>query len=249
MTSPNRSETLGAIVAADYRAAGVLDRFDMDFCCGGKRTLHEACAQKGIDLETVERALANIGDAPGAGERTPDERWTTADLIQFIVETHHAYVRTQLPVIARRLAALVRAHGDRHPELSETARHFDRLAAELTLHLRKEEEILFPFVRAMSAAIDGSAPWPADIFGTVRNPVRMMEAEHQSAGSELAIMRALTSSFTVPEGACSTYRVCFEAFQAFDRDLRAHIHLENNILFPRAIEMEAGGRWGSDPEV
>jgi regulator of cell morphogenesis and NO signaling len=232
--------TLGAIVAADYRAAGVFDRFGLDFCCGGKQTLQEACARKAIAPTAVMAALESLGEADGAAahSRVPDMTWTVTRLVRFIVDTHHVYVRRQLPIIAERLQKLVRAHGGQHPELSAVASHFAQLAAELELHLRKEEQILFPFVCSLDAAVAGHGALPLDLFGTVMNPIRVMEADHENAGDELAVIRLLTADFTPPVDGCATYRICFEELRAFDRDLRAHIHAENNILFRKALDLE-----------
>jgi regulator of cell morphogenesis and NO signaling len=236
MTSYEAS-TLGDIVAADYRAAAVLDAFGLDFCCGGKRTLGEACAVRRIDPGTVGNALDRLR-ADGAERNGPDASWPADELTRYIERRHHAYVREQAPLITVRLAKLVSVHGERHPELRAVAEHFDEVVAELQMHMMKEEQILFPYIRALSASVErGEAP-PANVFGTVRNPIRMMELEHQSAGGELAVIRELTHSYTVPADGCTTYRVAFEQLSAFDRDLRLHIHLENNLLFPRAVALE-----------
>jgi regulator of cell morphogenesis and NO signaling len=238
MSGSFRSQTLGAIVGANYQAAAVLERYGLDFCCGGKRTLEEACAQRRVDPASVEGELGGLAGHPlSAGE--PDSSWDPAELTVHIVRRHHAYVRDQIPVIGRHLAKLARVHGDRHPELHSVAVHFGQIAADLQMHMVKEEEILFPYIRALSTALTQGTPAPPDMFGTVRNPIRMMEAEHQSAGNELEAVRRLTGNFTLPEDACATYRVCFAELEAFDRDLRLHIHLENNILFPKALSLEA----------
>lgn len=238
MTGRFESTTLGAIVADDYRAAAVLERFGLDFCCGGRRTLEEACAQQAIEPTVVGAALESLG-CLASDRQVPDASCAADVLADYIVARHHAYVRAQLPVIAGHLARLQQVHGQRHPELATVAIHFARVADELRMHLRKEEEILFPHIRALAAAAERGAPAPPNMFGTVANPIRMMEAEHQGAGNELELLRALTGNFTVPADGCATYRVCFEELEAFDRDLRMHIHLENNILFPRAVALEA----------
>ena len=215
----------------------MLERFGLDFCCGGKRTLEEACHQRGVSIEAIDAALQVHPRASAAD--VPDATWEPDELTRYIVRRHHAYVRAQLPVIAEHLAKLRRVHGERHQELHTVAAHFEQIAGELQMHMMKEEEILFPYIRALASSVEqGSAP-PPDMFGTVRNPIRMMEAEHLSAGSELEIVRALTGNFTAPDDACATYRVCFEELAAFDRDLRMHIHLENNILFPKAVALES----------
>lgn len=237
MTSSFAAATLGSIVAGDYRAGAVLEQFGLDFCCGGKRTLEEACAQQQLSVPEVDAALSRLTGA--ASGEVPDATWSADELTRVIVRRHHAYVRTQIPLIAAHLAKLVSVHGARHPELPSIAQHFGLIADELQMHLVKEEEILFPYIRALAAAEEQGAPAPPNMFGTVMNPIRMMEAEHQSAGNELEAVRGLTSDFAVPADGCATYRVCFQELQAFDRDLRMHIHLENNILFPKAMAIEA----------
>jgi regulator of cell morphogenesis and NO signaling len=238
MTAGLGGTTLGAIVAADYRAADVLERFGLDFCCGGKRTLEEACAQRSVDASIVLAALESTRSARSAD--VPDDTWAADELTRYIVRRHHSYVRAQIPVIAAHLSKLARVHGARHPELPLIEAHFQAIADELRMHLVKEEEILFPYIRALATAAEQGAPAPPNMFGTVMNPIRMMEAEHQSAGSELEMVRTLTGGFNVPADGCATYRVCFEELKAFDADLRMHIHLENNVLFPKAAALETG---------
>ena len=244
MASRFADMTLGSIVAEDYRAAAVLDRYGIDFCCSGKRTLEEACSAKGCKPAVV---VAELECASGAAaEAQSDNAWETADLVTHIVTTHHGYVRHAVPRIASYLDKLVTVHGARHPELARVAQHFEELSNELLMHMYKEEEILFPYVRSL-AAIEAGAPAPPNVFGTVRNPIRMMEAEHAGAGQELAMIRELTSDFHVPADGCATYSVCYKELEAFDADLRRHIHLENNVLFPKAIALErAAGLNGVD---
>ncbi len=230
--------TLGSIVADDYRAGAVLDGFALDYCRDGKRTLDEACCAQAIAVEAVVAALGQLGPRC-ASTGTPDAGWAADALTRFIVRRHHAYVRAQLPVISAHLAKLSDVHGARHPELLTIGHHFRAIAEELTMHLMKEEEILFPFICALARAEAEGSGAPPNMFGTVMNPIRMMEAEHQNAGNELDLVRALTGGFTVPADGCATYRVCFEELADFDRDLRTHIHLENNILFPKAVALEA----------
>jgi regulator of cell morphogenesis and NO signaling len=236
MNAPD-TVTLGEIVAENFRAAAVLDRFGLDFCCGGKRTLAEACEAKRVDSADVQRALGSLGVHPrSAGD--PDATWSADELTHYIVRRHHAYVREQGGIVTARLTKLIGVHGERHPELAAIAAHFREICAALLMHMMKEEQILFPYVRALSASAEQQLPLPPNPFGTVRNPIRMMELEHQSAGGELAIIRELTNDYTPPDDGCTTYRVCFEELEAFDRDLRLHIHLENNVLFPKAVALE-----------
>ncbi|MGE3959960.1 MAG: iron-sulfur cluster repair di-iron protein [Vicinamibacterales bacterium] len=236
MTSRFAADSLGSIVAADFRMASVLDQFGLDYCCHGKRTLEEACQQHQVSLEAVESALSLVS---GPAADMPDASWSADELTRFIVRRHHAYVRAQLPVIDAHLQKLVAVHGGRHPELRPLHEHFRAIADELQMHMMKEEEILFPYIRALAAAAEQGTGAPPNMFGTVMNPIRMMEAEHQSAGNELEAVRTLTGHFTVPADGCTTYRVCFGELEAFDRDLRTHIHLENNLLFPKAVALES----------
>ena len=236
MTTHFASQPLGAIVAADFRAAAVFDRFGLDFCCGGKRTLTEACEQRAIVASEVEAALDGLGS--GRLVDLPNNSWAADELTRYIERRHHTFVREQTFVIGARLEKLVKVHGRTHPELERAAALFRELSSELLMHLKKEEEILFPYVRALASAIERGAEAPPNMFGTVKNPIRMMEAEHQDAGRELEQLRAVTSNFTVPPEGCATYRACYQELEAFDRDLRLHIHLENNILFPKAVALE-----------
>lgn len=235
--------TLGDIVARDYRAAAVLERFGLDFCCGGRRTLDEACGAKNVSPQQVAAALDELtGSAPSDA---PDRSWDAGALITHIVSVHHAYVREALPSITAHLEKLVRAHGERHPELLRIAEHVDNVARDMKTHMFKEEEVLFPYVRALQAAVTHGAPPPPNMFGTVQNPIRMMEIEHAAAGNELEVIRELTNNYTVPADGCTTYRVCFRELEAFDADLRRHVHLENNVLFPKALGLESELAFGA----
>ena len=236
MDSRFQTLSLGEIVAADYRAAAVFDSFGLDYCCGGKRTVDDSCRAKGVDASGVVTALAALaGDA--ADGRKADDQWEAGELVDHIVRTHHAYVRAALPVTSAHLDKLVAVHGERHPELARVAEHFTQIGRELQAHMFKEEQVLFPYIQGLAAARHGAPP-PPNMFGSVQNPIRMMELEHQSAGSELFLIRELTGDYTVPADGCATYRVTYDELAAFDRDLRLHIHLENNVLFPMAVTLD-----------
>ncbi len=238
MTSPFTGATLGDIVADDYRAATVLDRYALEYGCQGRLTLEEACRRRAINCATVAAALAALPVAGPHDERGPDRSWSASRLTAYIVERHHAYVRDALPSIASHLERVVATHGDRHPELLRIADRLARVERELRQHLMKEEELLFPYIRAVEAAVEGRRPPPSDLFGTVQNPIRMMESEHRSADNEMALIRELTQGFALPSDASSSYRACFAELAAFEADLRRHIHLENNLLFPKALALE-----------
>jgi regulator of cell morphogenesis and NO signaling len=225
--------TVGEIVARDFRTAAVLESYGIDFCCGGRRTLAEACRAATVDPTAVERALAVL-PPPDAGADDVTQ-WPVDRLIDHIVSTHHAYIRTALPLVGRYLAKLVEVHGGRHPELSRIAASFEHMGNDLLQHMTKEERVLFPYIRELATATHKA---PASPFGTVENPIRMMEREHRDAGDDLRLIRELANGYTVPADGCTTYGVCFAELAQFERDLHRHVHLENNLLFPKAVELE-----------
>jgi len=231
--------TIGEIVATDFRAAAVFEQFGIDFCCGGRRPFDEACRTAKADPSDVVRALEAL---PAVTDAESDvTQWPLGRLIDHIVSTHHAYVRSSMPVIARYLAKLIDVHGARHPELARVSAYFDHVSTDLGQHLLKEEHVLFPYVRdlTMTAAGERHVPSP---FGAVENPIRMMEREHREVADELRIIRELTNGYVVPEDGCATYKVCMAELARFERDLHRHVHLENNVLFPKAIELESA-KW------
>jgi regulator of cell morphogenesis and NO signaling len=238
MTERFETATVGQIVEADSRAPGVFEQFGIDYCCGGRRLLLDACRAADADPGAVIGALAALppinGDADDVTTRPLDQ------LVDYIVTTHHAYVRSKLPAIARHLAKLQEAHGKRHPELTRVAAVFDGLSRDLEQHLLKEEQILFPYVRNLVEHSDERCGALMSPFGSVSHPIRMMEREHEEAGEALREIRTLTGEYAVPADGCSTYDVCMKELEEFERDLHRHVHLENNVLFPRAIELETG---------
>jgi regulator of cell morphogenesis and NO signaling len=235
--------TVGDIVAKDFRAAGVFERFGIDFCCGGRRSLAEACRTAAADRDAVVRELETLAPAEPADDDAAS--WPLDRLIDHLEGRHHRYVRAALPRIAGFLGRLVEVHGVRHPELSLVAAAFDRLAAELEQHLVKEERVLFPYVRDLVEHAEERCGGLVSPFGSVENPIRMMEREHREAGGELQLIRRLTGGYTAPGDGCATYAVCMAELQEFERDLHRHIHLENNVLFPQAIALE-NGSWRYD---
>jgi regulator of cell morphogenesis and NO signaling len=229
------SMTVGDIVATDFRTAAVFDEFGIDYCCGGRARFDDACREVAVNPSEVTRALDAL--PPACAADVDLTAWDANRLIDHILETHHTYVRTALPTIARHLAKLVDVHGLRHPELVPIAGHFDALGAELQQHMMKEEHVLFPFVRELTKAASAGRR-AASCFGTVQNPIRMMEREHREAGDEMRAIRELTKGYAAPQDGCTTYEVCMAELARFEQDLHRHIHLENNILFPKAIELE-----------
>ena len=227
--------TVGDIVATDFRAASVFEQFGIDFCCGGRRSVAEACRAAEVDPAVVERALDALPAAQGSEEEDVAS-WRVDRLIDHILSTHHAYIRSALPTLSSYLAKLVEVHGQRHPELSRVASSVEHLGRELLQHMMKEERVLFPYIRTLATS-NGDTPRSSP-FGTVQNPIRMMEREHVEAGEEMNVIRELTNGYTAPADGCTTYRVAFEELARFDRDLHRHVHLENNVLFPKAVELE-----------
>jgi regulator of cell morphogenesis and NO signaling len=229
------SMTVGDIVGHDLRTAAIFARHGIDFCCGGRRSLHEACAAKGVDAAALLREIETLDDAGGAEDMTS---WPVDALVELIVTKHHAYVKRQIPAITAMLEKLVAAHGERHSAMVRIAATFSSLASELTHHMEKEEQILFPYIQAMAHIRRDDSQRLMTPFGTVRNPIRMMEDDHQQAAAELWMLRVLTNGFVAPDTACVTWGACFSELAAFERDLHQHVHLENNVLFPAAARLE-----------
>jgi regulator of cell morphogenesis and NO signaling len=240
MTEPLTTTTVGDIVATDFRTAGIFDQFGIDFCCGGRLSLADACRAAVVDAAIVIRALGSLPPA-GADDQNAAQ-WPAERLIDHIVSTHHAYVRITMPRVADYLAELEEVHGAHHPELARVRAAFADVSAELLQHMVKEEQVLFPYIAELAARGGcGHSPSP---FGTVENPIRMMEREHREAADGLRAIRELTAGYTAPADGCATYAVCMAELARFENDLHRHVHLENNVLFPKAIELEAapGGR-------
>jgi len=227
---------LRSIALAQPATIRVFERFHLDYCCGGNRPLAQACGEKGIDTNEV---LAAIEEATAA--RRPAEDFTNAtpsELIRHIVGTHHAYVKAELPRLLPMAAKVAAKHGPLHPEFTQVQNQFQALATELTNHLTKEELILFPYIEALDRSRNGEGDTPHACFNSVESPIRAMMNEHENAGALLESMRAATGNFTPSEGACPTTVGLLDGLDAFERDLHRHVHLENNLLFPLAIELE-----------
>jgi regulator of cell morphogenesis and NO signaling len=228
--------TVGDIVATDFRTAGIFDRFGIDFCCGGRLSLADACRAATVDPDDVLRALDAL--APPAAHDEEPPQWPADRLIDHIVSVHHAYVREALPLVGGYLAKLESVHGARHPELARVRAVFADVSSELMQHMMKEEHVLFPYIAELAARGDGCGRTPSP-FGSVENPIRMMEREHREAADGLRTIRDLTANYSAPADGCTTYRVCMAELARFEQDLHRHVHLENNVLFPRAVRLES----------
>ncbi len=236
----SKDTLIGAIVADDYRAASVFEQAGIDFCCNGNRTLTAACEEKNIAVEELVAKLQQTLSAPlHKQESSADYKsWPLDLLADYVEKKHHRYVAAQIPVLKAFLEKIVNVHGSKHPELAEIKTHFDACATELTNHMHKEEQILFPFIRQMALARQAGKKEVTAPFGTVQNPIRMMMHEHDTEGERFRKIRELSNQYTAPADGCNTYRAAFATLQEFEEDLHLHIHLENNILFPKSIELE-----------
>lgn len=230
--------TVAEIAAHSLAAVRVFEKYGLDYCCGGKRPLAEACLQRGQDADTVKKELeAALRDRPAA-----DADWSAFPLRQLCdhIETaHHGYLRRELPAIQARLDKVYRVYNQRYgPTLTGLPEAYAELRQELEPHMQKEEMVLFPAIRIIEEATEAHRPPPRLMFGSVANPIHAMEAEHDHAGVALQKIREITGNFNVPSHACVTYRALMSGLEELEKDLHLHIHLENNILFPRAAEME-----------
>lgn len=230
--------TIGELVAEDYRTAEVFKRYGIDFCCGGGRTVQEACARKGVDYDQLVSSLDHTSSVESATPTLHFNRWSLRFLVAYIINIHHAYVRENLPLLKGVITKVARVHGEAHPEVVEIARLFDVLAEELEQHMAKEEDKLFPYIRQLAVADKQETAAAPPPFGTVQNPIRMMVHEHDQAGATMREIRRLSDGFTPPQEACTTYCVMYAKLQEFEEDLHQHVHLENNILFPKAAALE-----------
>jgi regulator of cell morphogenesis and NO signaling len=229
--------TLADLAATSLTAVRILEHHGLDYCCGGKQPLDEACVAKGLAPEAIMNELA-----AAQASRDTERDWLTAplgELAEHIIATHHEYLKLELPALGRRMDKVLAVHGARDPEvLPRMAEVFGALRAEMEMHMQKEEVILFPVIEQYGRAEAQGQPMPPVRFGSIANPIAMMEREHASAGDALGELRQLTRDFELPAYACSTVRALHEGLQAVEADLHVHIHLENNILFPRAIALE-----------
>jgi regulator of cell morphogenesis and NO signaling len=232
------TKTVGDLAAEDPAAAHTFEKLGIDYCCGGGSTLENACRTAGLSVKQVTDSIESL---KAAHATAPDRDWRTAplaDLVAHILNTHHQYTRAELARLAPLFDKVCAAHGQNHPELADIRDTFGALAQELSTHLMKEEMVLFPYILRMEEAALENVPAAPPPFGSVRNPVAMMVHEHDGAGQALREMRAASHGYTPPPDACASYRILYQLLAELEADLHTHIHLENNILFPRSIEME-----------
>ncbi|MFB3825562.1 MAG: iron-sulfur cluster repair di-iron protein [Bryobacteraceae bacterium] len=237
MSNLTATQTVGEIAAQYPATVRVFQKHQIDFCCGGKLPLKDACEKQGI---VVDGLLAELGDAlaPAAGNAVDWNAAPLTGLIAHILSTHHEYLKAELPRLTEMVNKVMNVHGERHPEVIQAGAVFFALRDELGSHMMKEEMVLFPLIeRLENAARSGVAALPSHC-GSVQNPIRVMVYEHDNAGAALEQMRSLSGNYTAPQDACNTFRAMYHGLEELEADLHQHIHLENNILFPRAVALE-----------
>lgn len=235
MILPSSDTPIGKWVANCPELIPVLEKHQIDYCCGGNKSLSDACDKAGVGLDSI---LSELNQVVTKLDDEPHKDWSAValtELCDHIERTHHAYLLKTLPDLAKLVAKVRNAHSDRHPELCDLESTFRELCAELIPHMMKEEKILFPAIRRMET-VD---PQTNNPFGSVQNPINMMEHEHDNAGNALRKLRELTNDFIVPANACTSYQAMLTGLKNLEADLHQHIHKENNILFPKAVLLEA----------
>ncbi|GHC47576.1 iron-sulfur cluster repair di-iron protein [Ulvibacter litoralis] len=232
-----KEQEVGQFVAQDFRTAAVFSEYGIDFCCKGNRPLTAVCEKNGIAIDEILEKLSGVlGSENNAA--IDYKSWPLDLLAVYIEKIHHTYVQTKIPVIHKFLDKLCKVHGANHPELFEINREFLKVSEELLQHMQKEEQVLFPEIKRMVKSHEDNIPMQRAHFGTVKNPITMMEHEHDDAGEIFRTIARLTNNYMPPSDACNTYKVTFSMLDAFEKDLHLHIHLENNILFPGALKLE-----------
>ena len=231
-----KTKTLAQIVNADHRAAAVFEKYHLDFCCKGKRSLQDACAENDLEVDTI---LADLSTNSGIGIATPStdfNQFRLSQLADYIVATHHAYLKKEMPALDMYLKKVASKHGDRHPEMVKTAALFAAVKEEMEQHMEKEEVVLFPRIKEIEKHVAEGNPLHLNI-AYVKSPVSMMEHEHDHAGNAMEEIRNLTNNYAPPADACTTFKLCLASLRTFEFDLHQHVHLENNILFPKALKL------------
>lgn len=231
-----RNEHIGEIVSKDFRTAAIFKKNGIDFCCKGGRTIEDACSAKKINAQKIYDDIEALPNKEG--NSIDFNTWPLDLLADYVEKTHHRYVEEKTPILQAFLEKLARVHGERHPELIEIRNLFEGSVQDLAVHFKKEELVLFPFIKNMVKAKINNEEVIQPSFGTVENPVAMMKHEHTVEGERFAKIAELTSGYNPPADACNTYRVTFAMLEEFENDLHTHIHIENNILFPKAIQLE-----------
>ena len=233
------TRTVGEVAADLPQSTRVFEKYGIDYCCGGKKPMAEACESAGVSVDSVVEQIAReVNDSQQRGQAGDWSRVSLRDFISHVVQTHHVFTRESFARLLPLSVKVSGKHGERRPELLRVHQLVNELAQELGPHLMKEEQILFPFVTMMEDASKANGEMPALPFGTLQNPIRMMMMEHEQAGGILAELRKVTGGYALPEDACMSYQAFFHGLEELEKDLHQHIHLENNVLFPRSVRLE-----------
>jgi len=233
----NVNSTIGEIVTKDFRTASVFTEYGIDFCCGGNKTLQKACEEKSVNIQELKEKL----DKATQGEKGNDldfNSWDLDLLADYIEKTYHRYIKEKTPVILQYLEKIREVHGTHHPELFEIYDLFSHSAMDLGMHLQKEERILFPMIRQLAESKDSGQDTELGHCGTIENPISVMMEEHVTEGARFEKISELSHNYTTPPDGCNTFRAAYSLLDEFEQNLHKHIHLENNILFPKAIKLE-----------
>jgi len=231
--------TLSEIVTNNYKSAAIFEKYGIDFCCHGKISISEACEKRGVNAEEVLSQLEKLNENISGKKEEQYNQWGLDFLTDYIINVHHKYVRDMIPVISAHAEKVASKHGENHPEIIRIANNFSIVYKDLKQHMMKEEQLLFPYIKYLVEVKNKSGKPEQPFFGTIKNPIQMMEAEHESAGNLLFEIGRISSGYTPPADACNTFKVFYQELKEFEEDLHKHVHLENNILFPRSIELES----------
>ncbi len=231
-----KDRTVAEIVTENIKASHIFKKYNIDFCCGGGVTIEKVCSKKGIDYELLEKEILEI-DAK-AEDSNDYNKWELPFLIDYIVNVHHKYVAENIPLLSMYATKVAKVHGHHYKEVVTINNLFQEVAKELSAHMMKEELVLFPFIKQLARAKKEGIVPSRPHFSSVTNPISMMESEHENAGDIFKEISKLTHKYTPPEGACNTFRALYDKLEEFEEDLHKHIHLENNILHPKAIKLE-----------
>jgi len=233
----NVNSTVGEIVTKDFRTVSVFTEYGIDFCCGGNKTLQKACEEKAVDVSELQKKLDEVTKS-SKGNEIDFNSWDLDLLADYIEKTYHRYIREKMPILLQYLEKIRDVHGENHPELKKIYDLFSHSAMDLSMHLQKEERILFPLIRQLVEAKNSDQAMELSHCGSIQNPIGAMKEEHLTEGARFDKISELSHGYAVPLDGCNTFRAAYELLSEFELNLHKHIHLENNILFPKAIELE-----------
>ena len=229
-------KTVAEVVANNIKTAHVFKKYGIDFCCGGNIGVKEVCEKKKVDYATIYEELQHVGDLKDFGQDY--NRWGLDFLIDYIVNNHHSYVNNALPIMQQYASKVAKVHGEHAPEVIEINKLVNEVVVDLTNHMLKEETVLFPMVKELVETMKHTKELISFHCGSLNNPIHVMEIEHEGAGDIFKRIAQLSNNYKAPEWACNTYRALYALLEEFEQDLHQHIHLENNILFPKVVAME-----------